>query len=39
MRSAVLSAPGPGFSETQAIERAAENVARQLTNKFFEALP
>jgi hypothetical protein len=38
IQSAVFSAPGPGFTEAQAIERAAENIAQQLSKKFFETL-
>jgi hypothetical protein len=38
IQSAVFSAPGPGFTEAQAIERAAENIAQQLWKKFFETL-
>ena len=39
IQSGMFSAPGAGFTEAKALENAAEAVARQLTSKFFGALP
>jgi hypothetical protein len=39
VQSAMFSTAGPGFTETQALEKAAENAARQLSSRFFEKLP
>jgi len=39
VRSGSFSAPGPGFSQQQALERAAENVARQLKEKMLDSIP
>ena len=38
VQSGSFTAPGPGFSESQALKRAAENVAKQLNEKILRSI-